>query len=165
MISNAGPPGDFGTFRGPIPFYGESAAINDQGAIAFEGFSGQPGAFAIFRLDGDKVTTIAETTTGTFSDLGSEPALNNRGSVAFLGTLASGVQGIYTGPDPVRDKVIQVGDPLDGTTVADLTRALGHSGLNDSGSIAFVATLADGRQGIFVATAKGKDGGDDGRTR
>jgi hypothetical protein len=156
LIDDTGPPGNFGTFTSPVAFVGESAAINNAGAVAFLGFSGRPGAFAIFKLDHGALETIAETTTGSFIDLGSEPALNNGGDVAFLGTLPGGAQGIFTGPDPVRDKVIQVGDALDGSTVADLTRAIGHTGLNAQGAIAFVATLSDGRQGIFVAKPKGR---------
>jgi hypothetical protein len=156
LIDQTGPPGNFGTFTAPVAFFGEAAPINNKGAVAFLGFSGQ-GASAIFKLNHGAMTTIAETTTGSFIDLGSEPALNNRGNVAFLGTLPGGAQGIFTGPDPVRDKVIQVGDALDGSTVSDLTQAIGHSALNDGGAIAFVATLSDGRQGIFVAKPKGHD--------
>jgi hypothetical protein len=150
LIDDTGPPGNFGTFTSPVAVVGESAAINNAGAVAFLGFSGTGGS-AIFKLDHGALRTIAETTTGSFIDLGSEPALNDRGEVAFLGTLPGGAQGIFTGPDPVRDKVIQVGDALDGSTVSDLSFAIAHTGLNNRCEIAFVATLSDGRQGIFVA--------------
>jgi hypothetical protein len=155
LIDQTGPSGNFGTFTSTVAFVGETAPINNKGAVAFLGFSGT-GASAIFKLHHGTLRTIAETTTGSFIDLGSEPALNNRGEVAFLGTLPGGAQGIFTGPDPVRDKVIQVGDALDGSTVADLTFAIGHTGLNDRGAIAFVATLSDSRQGIFVAEPNGR---------
>jgi hypothetical protein len=160
LIDDTGPAGDFGTFTSPVAFFGETAAINNKDEVVFKGFSGQPGA-ALFRLRHGKLETLAETTTGRFLDLGSQPALNNRGEVAFLGTLPGGAQGIFTGADPVGDKVIQVGDPLDGSTVSDLTFAFANTGLNDRGAIAFVASLADGRQGIFVATPDVDEGEDE----
>jgi hypothetical protein len=58
--------------------------------------------------------------------------------------------GIFTGPNPVVDKVIAKGDALDGSTVRFV--ALTHSqALNEFGQIAFVAGLADGREGVYRA--------------
>ena len=88
--------------------------------------------------------------TGPFGSFGAV-SLNNHGHIAFYGSLAFGGAGIFTGPDPVLDKVIAVGDPLDGSTVAQL--GFGREGLNDRGQIAFWALLANGEQGVFVTNA------------
>jgi hypothetical protein len=80
------------------------------------------------------------------------PSLNNSGMVAFL---ADG--SIRTGPDPVADKVIAVGDDLFGSTVVEFDDAfdtfttISQEALNDSGQIAFSYVLADGRRGIARA--------------
>jgi hypothetical protein len=68
--------------------------------------------------------------------------------VAFLGYPDAGGQGIFTGPDPVADKVIRTGDPLFGSTV---TAVNFEHGLNDAGQIVFLAELADGTRGVFRA--------------
>jgi hypothetical protein len=62
-------------------------------------------------------------------------AINNNGSVAFYASLDDGYHGIFTGPDPVADKVIAVGDPLFGGIVNELS--LDNEGINDDGTIAF----------------------------
>ena len=67
----------------------------------------------------------------------------------FLARLKAGGSGIFTGPGPIADRVIAVGDPLDGSQVTGLL--FNRFGLNDSGSIAFWAILADGRTGIYEA--------------
>jgi hypothetical protein len=64
------------------------------------------------------------------------------------------------GPSAKKDGVIAVGDKLDRTTVIDLRFC--EEGLNDSGQIAFIATLEDPdapnqigfRTAVFSATPK-----------
>jgi hypothetical protein len=70
------------------------------------------------------------------------------GEIAFIGYTATGA-GLYNGPDPVANKIIAVGDPLDGSTVAGLT--LSGDAINTSGSVAFEVNLADGREAIYRA--------------
>jgi hypothetical protein len=85
-------------------------------------------------------------------------AINNQGLVAFYAYPAvhshdisdANTGGIFTGPDPLADKVIQKGDVLDGATVSTVTFSRG--GLNNMGQIAFTATLSDGTQGVWMAT-------------
>ncbi|WP_189525066.1 DUF7453 family protein [Nostoc sp. 'Peltigera membranacea cyanobiont' 232] len=69
--------------------------------------------------------------------------------VAFLANLSTGGEGIFTGADISQDKVIATGDTLLGSTVTQL--GFSSQGLNNSGQIAFYATLADGISGIFRA--------------
>jgi hypothetical protein len=69
--------------------------------------------------------------------------------VVFLAGLRSGGSGIFRGPDPVADVIIASGDPLFGSTVANVFFTEG--GLNDNGQVAFVAQLEDGREVVVRA--------------
>jgi hypothetical protein len=75
--------------------------------------------------------------------------INNSGEVVFA-TVRSGDSnmGLYTGPDPLVDRIIGPGDALDGSTVVGVDF---FRGLNDAGQIAFWAGLEDGRRGIYRA--------------
>src|SRR5262249_16193084 len=60
------------------------------------------------------------------------------GTVAFWAETADGRGGIFTGPDPVHDKVVAVGDMLCGNPV---TRVYDTFDLNDLGQVAFVVAF------------------------
>ena len=123
-------------------------AINDSNTIAFSADL-DAGGSGIFTNSGGVITPIADT-NGLFSSFGDDStAINNSGTVAFLANLNAGGTGIFTGLDPVLDKVIATGDVLFGSTVTSLS--FSKTGLNNSGQIAFFATLADGTEGIFRA--------------
>ncbi len=66
--------------------------------------------------------------------------------------MKTGSLGIFTGSNPLTDKVIALGDPLSGSTVTNLF--LSNQGLNDKNQIAFYAKLADGTTGIFRADSE-----------
>lgn len=77
---------------------------------------------------------------------------NNKGQFAFNGNLAwpDNRSGIYTGPDPVRDKVIAAGDMLFGSKLEGLGVSLSR-GINDAGQIMF--SYNNGvNYGIAIAT-------------
>jgi hypothetical protein len=136
-----------GTFTALIfPF------TNNGGTVTFLGFLNGGGS-GIFSSNGGTLTSIADT-SGPFT-LFSTPSINDAGVVAFQAFISTGA-GIFSGPDPIADKVIATGDPLDGSTVAGL--AFSREGLNGAGQVAFFASLADGRQGVFLADPG--DGGD-----
>ena len=83
--------------------------------------------------------------------------MNNLGKPVFLAGLDNGAFGIFTGPDPVADKVIQLGETLFGSTATSFTLVpvgenYGNTDINDAGQVAFHYQLANGRQGIAVAT-------------
>jgi hypothetical protein len=118
-----------------------SPVINDNDTVAFVDNGG------VF-TDSNEVTTTIADTSGFFSSFGSV-AINNSGEVAFLANLKSGGQGIFIGSDPVTDEVIGIGDSLFGSTVTAIS--FSDRGLNNSGQIAFVATLANGTEGVFRA--------------
>jgi hypothetical protein len=114
-------------------------SINNAGAVAFYASGGGGG---IFVADGTTTRTIADT-AGPFSGFETDVSMNDLRTVAFLGRLRTGGEGLFTGPDPAADKVIAVGDALFGSGV---TRILfGPEGLNDAGQVAFLAGLSDGR--------------------
>ena len=139
--------GGFRTIAAPEPDRSFGAPVlNDAGTAAFLMSFTDPdsGEFvtAIVTGDGGPLTTVADT-RGPYGDFGFRPpSLNNAGDVAFQATLDDfTTSGIFTGPDPVEDKVIVTGETLDGATVLNLTFC--EEGLSDSGQLAFVATLED----------------------
>jgi hypothetical protein len=93
------------------------------------------------------MTTIADS-SGLFSGFWS-PALNDEGTVAFSASLDTGEIGIFTGPDPIANKVIATGDTLFGSTVTSLQ--FFNQGLNNLNQLTFSAAFADGGSGIFRA--------------
>ncbi len=141
---------------GPFDFLLGGTAINNAGTVAFgafpnfDDFLGGNGGGGIFTNSGGATTLIADN-TGPFATFG-PPAINDSGTVAFQATLDAEGVGIFTGPDPVTDKVIATGDTLFGSTVTSLSFArFDNKGLNNSGQLAFFAELEDGTSGIFRA--------------
>jgi len=102
----------------------------------------------VYLASGGLLTPIVNN-NGTFSE-DDAVSINDSGQYAFFADLAAGGSGIFTGPDPVLDKVVETGDPLAGSTIVSLGFA--SEGLNNSGQIAFWADLANGEQGEFVAS-------------
>ncbi|MEQ9481164.1 DUF7453 family protein [Coleofasciculus sp. F4-SAH-05] len=125
-------------------------SLNDADTLAFAA-SLDNGTEGIFTSNGGSFTTIADTSGGfsSFSGLVNAATINNNGTVAFGAQLDTGEYGIFTGSDPVSDKVITIGDPLFGSTVTSL--GFSNQGFNDAGQVAFLAQLADGSSGIFLA--------------
>ena len=136
----------FKTIAAPDPDRSvQEPVLNDAGTAAFETSFTDPatGEFvtAIVTGNGGPLTTVVDT-RGPFAFFGFRPpSLNNDGDVAFLATDDSGTTGIFTGPDPVQDRVIATGDTLDGSTVQSLNFC--EEGLSDSDELAFIATFED----------------------
>jgi hypothetical protein len=125
-----------------------SLTINDSGTVAFKALLDQDTqAQGIFTGNGGSLTTIADS-SGVFKTFGNL-AINNSGEVAFFGSLDEEGSGIFTGADPVTDKVIGTGDNLFESTVTSIS--FGNHGLNNLGQLAFYAQLANGTSGIFRA--------------
>ena len=111
------------------------AMLNNGGAVAYYATPSGESATHIYVRDGGSLDSILSG--GSYASFGGYgPALNHDGTVAFLATLAPGGTGIFTGPNPVADKVIQAGDPLFGSTVQYVT--FGWTGLNNAGQLAFI---------------------------
>jgi hypothetical protein len=133
----------FAGFAGPTD-------ISASGQVAFmAALTG--GGFGVFRGNGTTIDTIA-TTGAVYTGFADAPAISSLGGVSFVAALtpaAGGGQGIFTGPNPVINKVIRTGDLLDGSIAQ--TFALLPGSTNDRGEMAFLARLADGREGIYIA--------------
>jgi hypothetical protein len=123
--------------------------INNDGTVAFLGLNPSFTDGGIFTIGDDGLNTIllASELDDALVSIG-PPAVNAHGEVAFLAGFASGLSGIFTGDDPLADKVIAVGDPLFGSVLASFHF---FKGFNDEGQVAFRATLADGRTVIARA--------------
>ena len=118
-------------------------SATDNGLVVFS----NQNSIQLFNRTTGILRTIADT-NGLFRII-RRPAINNNGEVAFQGVYNLADVGIFTGGDPLTDKVIATGDSLAGSTVANLNFL--RSGLNNNGQIVFSAELADGTQGIFRA--------------
>ncbi|WP_208766747.1 DUF7453 family protein [Nostoc flagelliforme] len=132
-------------------FFG--VGINNTGTVIFNAPLGSREA-KIFTGDGEEINTVADT-SGSFNGL-IGGVINNNNQVAFGATLLNGAEnvfgdGIFTGSDPVADKVIAIGDSLLGGTVTNLL----FRDLNNSGQISFLADFIDDSgktfRGVFRA--------------
>jgi hypothetical protein len=158
----AGREGAFRTIEAPDPNVSvQEPTYNDGGTAAYERSffdeANQEFVSEIVKNDGVQRTTVADT-RGAFGSLGFRPpAINNAGDVAFEATLDDVTEGIFTGGDPVTDRVIATDDTLDGRMVQGLTFC--EEGLNDSGQLGFIAMLEDldspdgFRMAVFRATS------------
>ena len=120
--------------------------INNKGTIAFHADL-KSGGQGVFRIDNSGLHLVADT-SGAFRSL-TPPSINNLGHVAFSALLDDRNLGVFIGPDPVADRIIGPGDALDGSIVTSVVTS--SRSLNDAGQIAFLATLANGREGIYRA--------------
>jgi hypothetical protein len=148
---------------GSFAAFNDSPAINDRGDVLFEAsLNDSNGALinGLFLSRHDAIRTVLDS-NGAFARFGLAPGLNARGQIAFQGTTNSGLIGIFTGGDPVADRVIAVGDPLDGSTVSAFDPLSFSSSLNNSGQIAFLVHLADGRTGVYRADSTRRDHDDE----
>lgn len=127
--------------------------INNQGTVAFASTLDNGGS-GIFTAKNGEVSAVA-VSNSTFSEIQQNAfSINNRGDVAFGAVLReNGSLGIFSSADPVKGKVIAVGDSLFGATVIDLR--LCRQCLNDRGEIAFYAELSDNRVVIARASTSG----------
>ncbi|MBM3888560.1 MAG: PEP-CTERM sorting domain-containing protein [Verrucomicrobia bacterium] len=135
---------------GPLSGFSDNKlSISSDGTVAFVGDL-DAGGSGIFSGNGGALTTIADD-SGPFAFFGATASINSSGTVGFFG-ITDGLNpdyGLFTGGDPLTDRVILVGDALDGSTVGGLS--FGRFSLNDNGQVAFYAVLNDGRAGIYRA--------------
>ena len=126
-------------------------SISDSGRVIFCGWSGDAPPFDQVHgiYDGpDLVANRVVDTSGPFRSF-EQPFINGVGQIAFAGMLDAGGKGLFTGTDPVADRVILTGDELFGATLTDFSF---YRGFNNNGQVAFVYQLSDGRTGIAIAT-------------
>ncbi len=143
---NGGPVTTIADNSGVFSGIGHDPAVNEAGTVAVNAGL-DTGQLGISTVNAAVITTIVDT-SGQFAGFNFIPGLNDDGMVAFSAVLDAGGEGIFIGPDPMADKVIQFGDALFGSTLT----ALGFDrGLNNNGDIAFRYMLANGVSGIAVA--------------
>lgn len=126
---------------------GGGIAINDKGTVVFD-----DGGNNILKNSNGVTTTFVDT-SGPFNSVQS-PVINNNDTVAFAGRLdeaGSYDYGIFTGPNPINDKVIAPGDILGGSTVQSVGAILSDNGLNNLDQIAFTVRFTDGTGAIYRA--------------
>lgn len=132
----------FGSFRNTLD-------MNELNEVIFAARLNDGSALAgLFTWKAGSLTLIGNTTTTFAADTTTTAAINNLSDIVIRSTFLTGESGLFTGTDPVADKVIALGDSLEGSVVTSIK--LGQ-GFNDAGQIAFWAQLADGRSGIFRA--------------
>ena len=129
-----------GTFT-PIPTEGFSVgdpSLNLFGRVAFTGssFEGDTQVLGIYTSRGGEMTTVVDN-TGAFDSF-REPSLNDLGQVAFTADLdrlldGRNVQGVFTGPNPNRDVVLQAGDLYEGVPISSIVSC--NEALNNFGEI------------------------------
>jgi hypothetical protein len=145
-IAKTGDLAPLGTFTG---FY--TCDISDE-SVAFLGFySSRTG---VFIGSGGPLTEIIASgdaaPIGTFNSFTS--CSYDGDTVAFLSSYNAGNgYGIFTMTDNVLQTIVKKGDPLFGSTVADLWFSTAGLDPDGSGNIAFVYDLSDGRRGIAMA--------------
>ena len=127
--------------------FGYFPSINDAGTVALLVYF-DVGGSAIYTGGTTALIPIVTTANGEFSVL-EDPAINADGAIAFSGTSAGNVRGIFTGSDPAADKVIAVGD---GLFDSSLTSFYFYQALSANGEIAFSYKTSDGAVGIAVAS-------------
>ena len=150
-----------------------SASVNDSGTVALRAIK-TGGVEVVARFRSGKVEQILDT-AGPFSAF-NDASINNRNEVALYGYNDDTTGGVYfvpsysfspppvqsnapTGteslsllPSPTPVTVIKTGNDLSGSKVTRL--GVGTHALTDRGEIVFRATLADGREGIYIARPK-----------
>jgi hypothetical protein len=120
-------------------------AINDLGQVAY--CKRVDGVRTLRIGDGSSRTPIAEE-SGAIAEFTTSVDINDDALVAFQATLDAGSEAILVGDADGIETLIAVGDELDGSTVEDVWF---RRGLTNAGHVAFMATLADGRQGVYIA--------------
>jgi hypothetical protein len=137
FISN--PNGTFRTVVDNVSGEFDSASdpsLNLFGRVAFLGSKivDDKQVLGVFSGRGGPVTTVADS-TGPYDSF-REPSLNDLGQVVFTADLdefvnGRPVQGVFTGPDPVADRVLRAGELYEGvpvTSVVTCAEALNNRG-------------------------------------
>jgi hypothetical protein len=121
-------------------------SANDHGTVAFAATLRAGGA-GVFTVDEGRITRIIDT-DGEFEACRGA-LITSAGVVMCIATPRGGSLGLFAGPDPDADRILALGDPLLGSTVAEF--ASNPVSVNTAGNVAIRAGLTDGRQLILRA--------------
>ena len=125
-------------------------SISDDGTVAFAATLRGGGSGILTMGEGRTISILA--TDGEFETYRGALIAGGRPLVR-IATPRGGKLGLFVGPDPEADRILAIGDPLLGSTVADLRS--NPVSVNAVGHVAIAATLADGRQLILRADPGG----------
>ncbi|HXH81451.1 MAG TPA: Ig domain-containing protein [Candidatus Tectomicrobia bacterium] len=154
LVLNTGGPG-FTLFQ--------EVAINESRTLAFSAVpSGEihPSVFVGGVNSATRVTLPAPPGTVGFV-AAFTPSINNSGGLVFEADVQTATgdvaHGVYTGSDPVLDRVIQTGDILLAVSPSAVVRhvVVGNRGINDAGQIVFVVDLGFGFRAVVRADPVG----------
>jgi hypothetical protein len=147
-VAPGGAPVEIARTSSALADVGDFPAVAADGTVAFRAVLPAGGESVMVARPGAAPVALVTTSATGFAGFGSV-AINRAGAVAFLARRPDGRAGIYTGPDPIADRVVEVGGALGGTTVSALEFA--RDGLGEAGHVAFFAELADDSAGIWRA--------------
>ena len=124
---------------GDVLFYGCSGAL--QCGLWVEPFAG-PGIVAPLVFQ-----EFTSPSSGSVATFGPYASLTDGGQIAYVGLSENSLDtlAIFTGPGPIANRVIGVGDSLFGNQV--LLDGFTFGGMNDAGQIAFAASVDDAGDG------------------
>lgn len=144
-MGSGGPPTITLDTSGQFNRFGSSPQINNAGTIAFEAKL-DTGEAVIAKKADDSIKILAIAETGSFS----VPKINDAGLVIFVRTIVGESSVLYVADELDRNSVLETGDPLFGSTVANV--AANSIDINNRNDIVFRYILDDGRIGVAVAT-------------
>ena len=131
---------------------GAPFAVNDSGRVAYVALQ-ESGNKVLVTIDTPaQPVTVIDTNVGSIRDL-STVSMNSAGDIVFMGgtVLVSPNMGLYTGPNPSTDVVVDAFDSLPGYDSPVLFLDFDHPGINDAGQVVFKAHLQDGTEVIARA--------------
>jgi hypothetical protein len=135
-----------------LVFFGNNADINNNGLVAFVArTSADPaGTLSVYTGSSSVAPTLVASRSSFTSILDNGPAINDVGDILFQAT-SSGSSAIFSGGNPLTDRVIGTGDTLDGGKLTGLL--FGRGMLNNSGNFVMYAEIDDTNDGISDRTA------------
>lgn len=140
LVDTSGPYADFDSFYN---------TTNDDGLVAVHALR-DDGEKEIFTVDATGTVTPLVDTTGVLDALSTDMDMNNSGTVAFVGSLATGERGIYTASGNTAFNVT--------TTISDHTGEFEFvyiPSINDDGDVLFLGSDTDAEVNKLVVDHPG----------
>jgi hypothetical protein len=129
--------------RGQFPRFGYFPCVNEHGTVCFVAHTAE--GYSVVLADDDTMVEVISPSAAFESIRGA--LIDDARRVLLFATPANGTLGVYTGPDPNRDRVFSIGDPLFGSELVEF--ALNPVSINARGDFAARLALRDGR-GLIV---------------
>jgi hypothetical protein len=126
-----------------------AAAMDSQANIVFRGQATLPSTSGLFLSSAGAITSlVADGTTAASGDVvfPNTPAVNDNGQVVFLSLSGNG---LFLYSNGTITRLVARGNPAPGGSTFT---AFSAPSINNSGQVVFGATLATGRQGLFLVS-------------